>query len=212
MRVCAAQGNFAQVDYNGPYCQMLWPICEGLRNLVPRAGVLCSSESGIQILRLADISLRCDPLGNNIHPFIELAHGQALLPAFYVAPADEEGVRLVSLHTGERIGKHENCGYEAHITLKIGGGLAAIAPGQAQSYVPGGVFRPLHKRTAKLRMYKCDCLGHDGHGAWTLPGNLAAGTGAVITHAVGQPYNHSCVCGNPSWARWHHGWDPVAGL
>jgi hypothetical protein len=64
----------------------------------------------------------------------------------------------------------------------------------------------------KINLYKCDCLGRDGHGAWTLSGGLEAGAGAVITHAVGQPYNHGCVCGNQSWARWHNGWDAMAGL
>ena len=118
-------GHFPQVDYNGPFCQMFWHICEGLRNLVPRAGVLCASQSGTQHLRLADISLRCDQFGQNIHPFIELVRAQALPPAFHVALADEEGVRLVSLQTGESIEKLEVGGYEAHITLKIGGGLAA---------------------------------------------------------------------------------------
>ena len=156
MQFCATHGHFPQVDYNGPFCQMFWHICEGLRNLIPRAGILCAAQSGIQCLRLVDISLRCDQFGRNIHPFIEMVRAQALLPAFHVAAANEEG--------------------------------------------------------AKLRMYKCDRHGRDGHGAWTLPGGLEAGAGAVITHAVGQPYNYGCVCANPSWARWHNGWDAVAGL
>ena len=206
----ATQGNIPQVVYNGMFIQMSWPLLEGLRNAVPLAGVICCAESGIQIMRMSDLWVRSDHQGRNIHPYIEIGAALALLPPFDIAPTNVDGVRLVSLRSGESIGKFEqNCGNESHIVLKLGGGLAAIAPGQQESYVTGGIFRPLFKRTAKLRFHMCDCYGRDGHGAWALPGGLEAGAGAVIVHAAGALYNAGCVCGSPRWGKWHNGFDAV---
>ena len=123
---------------------------------------------------------------------MEIGAALGLLPPFVIAEVDLNGKRLVTLRTGESIGK------EGHVVLKLGGGTDAIAAGQVQSYVPGGAFRTLFGRTAKCRFYSCDCYGMDGHGASTLPGGLQAGAGAVIAHAVGAPYDAGeslCVCG-----------------
>jgi hypothetical protein len=182
--ICATQGNVPQVVYNDPFIQMSWPLLEGFRNAVPLAGIICFSEFGKQVMRMADLWVRSDPQGRNIHPYVEIGVALAILPPFYIAPTDADGVQVVTLRTGENIGKFEVCGHESHVVLKLGGGVAAIAPGQEQSYVPGGVFRTLFKRTAKQWFYMCDCHGRDGHGAWALPGGLQAGAGAVIAHAA----------------------------
>lgn len=198
----AQGGGLAQVVYNAGFIQMPWPLLEVFRNGVPLAGLICTSESGVQICRMVDLWVRSDHHGRNIHPYVEIEAALNLFPPFHIAEADADGVRFVTLRTGESLGKFEVCGNECHVVLKLGGGVAAIAPGQGvQSYVPGGVFRTLFKRTAKVRFYMCDCHGQDGDGAWSLPGRLEAGAGAVITHAVGEPYNKGCVCDNPRWGR-----------
>jgi hypothetical protein len=114
---------------------------------------------------MVDLWVRSDHQGRNIHPYVEIGAALALFPPFDIAEADADGVRFVALRTGERLGKFESCGNECHVVLKLGGVVAAIAPGQVQSYVPGGVFRTLFKRTAKSRFYMCDFHGRVGHGA-----------------------------------------------
>jgi hypothetical protein len=48
----AAQGDLVQVVYNAMFIQMSWPLLEGLCNGVPLAGLICTSESGVQICRM----------------------------------------------------------------------------------------------------------------------------------------------------------------
>jgi hypothetical protein len=192
---------------------MSWPLLEEYRNGAPLAGVICCAESGIQVLRMSDLWVMSDQHGRNIHPYIELGAGLALLPPFDIAPPNEDGERLATLRSGESIGKFEqNCGNESHIALKLGGGLAAVALGQTESYVVGGAFQPLFKRTAKLRFHICDCYGQDGHGAWALPSGLQAGAGGVIEHSAGAPHIAGCVCNSPRFGKWHNGFATVDGL
>jgi hypothetical protein len=88
---------------------------------------------------MCDLWVRSDHQCRNIHPYIEVGASLALLPPFDIAQANAYGERLVTLCSGESIGKSEhNCGNESHIVLKLGGGLAAVAPGQVESYVPDG--------------------------------------------------------------------------
>ena len=80
-------------------------------------------------MRMADLWVRSDLRDRNIHPYVEIGAALALFPPFDIAAADAEGVRLVTLRTGESLGKFENCGNESHVVLKLGGGAAAITPG-----------------------------------------------------------------------------------
>ena len=192
---------------------MSWPLLEEYRNGAPLAGVICCAESGIQVLRMSDLWVMSDQHGRNIHPYIELGAALPLLSPFDMAQPNADGERLVTLRGGESIGKFEqNCGNESHIVVKLGGGLAAVAPGQAEPYVVGAAFRPLFKRTAKLRFHMCDCYGQDGHGAWALPGGMQAGAGGVIVHSASAPHNAGCVCDSPRFGKWHNGFAVVDGL
>ena len=209
----AANGQIAQAVFNGPFIQMSWLLVEQIRNGVLPPGIICAAETGIQVLRNADLWVRSDLQGRNIHPYVEIGAALALLPPFGIEAINVEGVRFVMLRTGESVGKFENnCGEESHVVLKLGGGTAAIADGQMQSYVPGGAFRRLYKRTAKLRFFTCDCHGQGGNGAWALPGGLHAGAGAIIAHAARAPHDACCVCAAPRFGKWHNGYEAVGAL
>ena len=213
MFLAAAHGNVAQAVYDGPFIQLPWQLLEQLHNGVLPPGLICAAESGIRVLRTVDLWVRSDLQGRNIHSYVEIGAALALFPQFDIAAMNAEGVRLVTLRTGESLGKFENnCGNESHVVLKLGGGTAAIALGQMQSYVHGGVFRRLFKRTAKLRFYTCDCHVQGGNGAWALPGGLQAGVGAVIAHAPGAPHDAGCVCAAPRFGKWHNGYEAVDAL
>jgi hypothetical protein len=126
-----------------------------------------------------------------------------VLPTFHLWP-QPNGQVLVCLSTGEKIGKYEICGREAHILLKLSGGTAAVNPSlaefvgsipQLESYTPEianpyGIFRDVFKHTAKCRFYKCDCY-------------VAA---QPLVFAAGKPHNHGCTCGHPQFGKWHSGY------
>ena len=102
--LAAAHGNVAQVVYNGQFIQLPWPLLERLHNGVLPTGLICAAESGVQVMRTADLWVRSDLQGRNIHPYVEIGATLALFPQFDIAAMDAEGVRLVTLRTGESLG------------------------------------------------------------------------------------------------------------
>ena len=80
--LAAAQGNVAQVVYNGQFIQLPWPLLERLHNGVLPTGLICAAESGIQVLRTVDLWVRSDL---QIHPYVEIGAALALFPEFDIA-------------------------------------------------------------------------------------------------------------------------------